>query len=63
MTKWNKVYLRAMKSIEKDPFIFTVCDFSQVIWQSIYSANLIESFNTIKEVEQAKRAFYKRTVY
>src|SRR5690606_8558644 len=43
--KWKSTYPKVTKSLEANPFIFTFYDFAKSIWRSIYSTNLIESFN------------------
>ncbi|MFP7289216.1 IS256 family transposase [Shouchella clausii] len=58
VTKWKKVYPRATKSLEENPFILTFYDFPQAIWRSIYSTNLIESFNKqLKKYSKRKEQF------
>ncbi|MGE6415602.1 IS256 family transposase [Planococcus kocurii] len=56
--KWQIVYLKVMKSLEANPSIFTFYDFPKSIWRSIYSTNLIESFNKkVKKYSKHKEQF------
>lgn len=48
--KWKTAYPKVTKSLESNPFISPFYDFLRSIWRSIYSTNLIESFN--KKVEK-----------
>ncbi|MBO2944459.1 IS256 family transposase [Paenibacillus sp. F411] len=44
-TKWKSSYPKVVKSLQENPYIFTFYSFPESIWRSIYSTNLIESFN------------------
>lgn len=56
--KWNSAYPKAVKSLVENPYMFTFYSFQQSIWRSIYSTNLIESFNKqIKKYTKRKEQF------
>lgn len=57
-TKWKSNYPRVVKSLQENPYIFTFYSFPESIWRSIYSTNLIESFNKqIKKYTKRKEQF------
>lgn len=57
-TKWQKVYPKITKSLLENPNIFTFYHFPTSIRRSIYSTNLIESFNKqIKKYTKRKEQF------
>ncbi|NMM55577.1 IS256 family transposase [Paenibacillus aquistagni] len=54
--KWKAAYPMVIKSLRENPYIFTF--YSLPIWRSIYSTNLIESFNKqIKKYTKRKEQF------
>ena len=56
--KWKSAYPKAVKALVENPYIFTFYSFPQSIWRSIYSTNLIESFNKqIKKYTKRKEQF------
>lgn len=56
--KWKTAYPKVTRSLESNPFIFTFYDFPKSIWRSIYSTNLIESFNKkVKKYSKRKEQF------
>ncbi|AUD13479.1 MULTISPECIES: IS256 family transposase [unclassified Planococcus (in: firmicutes)] len=56
--KWKTVYPKVTKSLEANPYIFTFYSFPKSIWRSIYSTNLIESFNkNVKKYSKRKERF------
>lgn len=56
--KWKTAYPKVTKSLEANPFIFTFYNFPKSIWRSIYSTNLIESFNKkVKKYSKRKEQF------
>ncbi|HBZ10780.1 MAG TPA: IS256 family transposase [Bacillus bacterium] len=56
--KWKASYPKVTKSILDNPYIFTFYGFPKSIWRSIYSTNLIESFNKqIKKYSKRKEQF------
>ncbi|MBP2898795.1 IS256 family transposase [Escherichia coli] len=56
--KWKTAYPKATKALVENPYIFTFYSFPQSIWRSIYSTNLIESFNKqIKKYTKRKEQF------
>lgn len=56
--KWKIAYPKVTRSLESNLFIFTFYDFSKSIWRSIYSTNLIESFNKkVKKYSKRKEQF------
>ncbi|MCM3290000.1 IS256 family transposase [Paenibacillus sp. MER 180] len=56
--KWKAVYPKVIKSLRENPYIFTFYSFPKPIWKSIYSTNLIESFNKqIKKYTKRKEQF------
>lgn len=56
--KWKTAYPKVTKSLEANPYIFTFYSFPKSIWRSIYSTNLIESFNkNVKKYSKRKEQF------
>ncbi len=56
--KWKSAYPKVTKSLMETPYIFTFYSFPKSIWRSIYSTNLIESFNKqIKKYSKRKEQF------
>jgi len=56
--KWQSAYPKVTKSLKENPYIFTFYSFPKSIWRSIYSTNLIESFNKqIKKYSKRKEQF------
>ncbi|CAM3933055.1 Mutator family transposase [Mesobacillus zeae] len=56
--KWKAAYPRVTKSLESNPYVLTFYDFPKSIWRSIYSTNLIESFNKkVKKYSKRKEQF------
>lgn len=56
--KWKSAYPKVTKSLMENPYIFTFYNFPKSIWRSIYSTNLIESFNKqIKKYSKRKEQF------
>lgn len=56
--KWQKAYPRVTKPIAENPYLLTFYSFPKCIWRSIYSTNLIESFNKqIKKYTKRKEQF------
>ncbi|PEU09277.1 MULTISPECIES: IS256 family transposase [unclassified Bacillus (in: firmicutes)] len=56
--KWKSTYPKITKSLLENPYIFTFYNFPKSIWRSIYSTNLIESFNKqIKKYTKRKEQF------
>ncbi|WP_031545680.1 IS256 family transposase [Salinicoccus luteus] len=56
--KWKKTYPKVTQSLASNPYIFTFYDFPKSIWRSIYSTNLIESFNKkVKKYSKRKEQF------
>lgn len=56
--KWKAAYPKAVKLLLENPYIFTFYSFPPSIWRSIYSTNLIESFNKqIKKYTKRKEQF------
>ena len=43
--KWGKSYKKVTQSLLDNPYLLTFYQFPKAIWRSIYSTNLIESFN------------------
>ena len=57
-TKWNKSYPKVTKSLAENEHLLTFYNFPKSIWRSIYSTNLIESFNKqIKKYTKRKEQF------
>jgi transposase-like protein len=57
-SKWKSSYPKVVKSLHENPYIFTFYSFPKSIWRSIYSTNLIESFNKqIKKYTKRKEQF------
>lgn len=58
MTKWKTSYPKVVRSLQENPYLFTFYSFPKSIWRSIYSTNLIESFNKqIKKYTKRKEQF------
>lgn len=56
--KWKPAYPKVTKSLMENAYIFTFYSFPKSIWRSIYSTNLIESFNKqIKKYSKRKEQF------
>lgn len=56
--KWQEAYPKVVKSILENDFLLTFYAFPKAIWKSIYSTNLIESFNKqIKKYSHRKEQF------
>src|SRR5699024_2659656 len=56
--KWKKAYAKVTQSLKANPDLFTFYDFPQAIRRSIYSTNLIGSFNKqIKRSSNRKEQF------
>jgi putative transposase len=56
--KWKPVYPKIVKSLKENEYLFTFYSFPKPIWRSIYSTNLIESFNKqIKKHTKRKEQF------
>lgn len=56
--KWKKSYAKVTQSLKANPDLFTFYDFPEAIRRSIYSTNLIESFNKqIKRYSKRKEQF------
>lgn len=56
--KWKTAYPKVTGALEANPFIFTFYNFPKSIWRSIYSTNLIESFNKkVKKYSKRKEQF------
>lgn len=56
--KWKSAYPKVTKSLIENPYIFTFYSFPKSIWRSVYSTNLIESFNKqIKKYSKRKEQF------
>jgi putative transposase len=57
-SKWQSSYPKVTKPLAENPYIFTFYHFPKSIWRSIYSTNLIESFNKqIKKYTKRKEQF------
>ncbi|MDP9697892.1 transposase-like protein [Paenibacillus intestini] len=57
-SKWKTSYPKVVKSLRENPYIFTFYSFPKSNWRSIYSTNLIESFNKqIKKYTKRKEQF------
>ncbi|MER2039340.1 MAG: transposase, partial [Solibacillus sp.] len=55
---WKKAYPKVVNSLTDNAFLLTFYDFPKDIWRSIYSTNLIESFNKqIKKYTKRKEQF------
>ncbi|KOS68777.1 transposase [Lysinibacillus contaminans] len=55
---WKKAYPKVVNSLTDNVFLLTFYDFPKDIWRSIYSTNLIESFNKqIKKHTKRKEQF------
>lgn len=56
--KWKSIYPKVKKPLAVNPYILTFYSFPKSIWRSIYSTNLIESFNKqIKKYNKRKEQF------
>ncbi|WP_141603792.1 IS256 family transposase [Terrilactibacillus laevilacticus] len=56
--KWKKTYSKVVKSLRENDYLLTFYSFPKDIWRSIYSTNLIESFNKkIKKYTKRKEQF------
>lgn len=56
--KWKLAYPKVTKSLIENPYTLTFYSFPKSIWRSIYSTNLIESFNKqIKKYSKRKEQF------
>ncbi|MEH7460604.1 IS256 family transposase [Bacillus thuringiensis] len=56
--KWQKSYPKVIKSLQNNQHLLTFYSFPKAIWRSIYSTNLIESFNKqIKKYTKRKEQF------
>ncbi len=57
-SKWQKSYPKVTKSLASNSHLLTFYQFPKSIWRSIYSTNLIESFNKqIKKYTKRKEQF------
>lgn len=58
MNTWQKRYPKVTQSLKDHSDLFIFYDFPKAIWRSIYSINLIESFNKrIKRYSKRKEQF------
>ncbi|AQQ53178.1 IS256 family transposase [Planococcus lenghuensis] len=58
IAKWKTAYPRVTRSLADNGHLLTFYDFPAAIWPSIYSTNLIESFNKeIKKYSRRKEQF------
>ena len=56
--KWGKSYKKVAQGLLENPYLLTFYGFPRAIWRSIYSTNLIESFNKqIKKYTKRKEQF------
>ena len=56
--KWGKSYKKVTQGLLENPYLLTFYGFPKAIWRSIYSTNLIESFNKqIKKYTKRKEQF------
>lgn len=56
--KWGKSYIKVAQGVRENPYLLTFYSFPKAIWRSIYSTNLIESFNKqIKKYTKRKEQF------
>ncbi|MCT9853138.1 IS256-like element ISBame1 family transposase, partial [Priestia megaterium] len=56
--KWKSKYPKVTKPLLNNSYLFTLYSFPKSIWRSIYSTNLIESFNKqIKKYSKRKEQF------
>jgi len=56
--KWKKSYSKVIKNLRENDYLLTFYSFPKAIWRSIYSTNLIESFNKqIKKYTKRKEQF------
>lgn len=56
--KWGKSYKKITQGLLDNPYLLTFYQFPKAIWRSIYSTNLIESFNKqIKKYTKRKEQF------
>ena len=51
--KWGKSYKKVTQSLLENPYLLTFYEFPKDIWRSIYSTNLIESFNKQIKLDKA----------
>ncbi len=57
-SKWQAAYPKVTNPLAENPYIFTFYSFPKSIWRSLYSTNLIESFNKqIKKYTKRKEQF------
>lgn len=57
-SKWQKSYPKVVKSLQENQHLLTFYSFPKDIWRSIYSTNLIESFNKqIKKYTKRKEQY------
>lgn len=57
-SKWQKAYPKVVKTLQDNAYLLTFYGFPKAIWRSIYSTNLIESFNKkIKKYTKRKEQF------
>lgn len=57
-SKWQKAYPKVVKALKENDYLLTFYSFPKAIWRSIYSTNLIESFNKqIKKYTKRKEQF------
>lgn len=55
---WKKAYPKVVKSLTENAYLLTFYSFPKDIWRSIYSTNLMESFNKqIKKYTKRKEQF------
>lgn len=56
--KWQKRYPKVVQSLRDNPYLLTFYHFPRSIWRSVYSTNLIESFNKqLKKYTKRKEQF------
>ena len=56
--KWRKSYKKVVEGLSENAYLLTFYSFPKDIWRSIYSTNLIESFNKqIKKYTKRKEQF------
>jgi len=57
-SKWQQAYPKVLKTLKENDYLLTFYSFTKAIWRSIYSTNLIESFNKqIKNYTKRKEQF------
>lgn len=55
---WKNTYPKVVKNLRENPYLLTFYAFPKAIWRSVYSTNLIESFNKkIKKYTKRKEQF------